>query len=85
MTTIIIGSANRCWARGSTVAETARKMLTLSEAPSVRVQVSVFSGPDEKELHDRIKVHGDDGTLSYPEALELVTQFTVRQLADLLR
>ena len=85
MTTIIIRSENRCWARGSTVAEAAKKMLTLSEAPKVRVQVSVFAGPDEPGLHDRIKVHGFDGTLSYPEALELVTQFTVSNLSALLR
>jgi hypothetical protein len=84
MTTIMMLSQNRCWTRGSTVADAAKKLLTLSHAPAGRAQVSVFAGPDEPGLHDRITVHGIDGTLDYPEAIELVTQFTVSKLSALI-
>jgi hypothetical protein len=84
MTTIMIRSQNRCWARGATVAEAAKRLLTLTGARAVRVQVTVFAGPDEPGLHERVTIHGIDGTMSYPEALELVTQFTVSKLSALL-
>jgi hypothetical protein len=84
MTTIIIRSQDRCWARAATVAEAAKKLLTLSGSPAVRAQVSVLSGPSEPGLHEAISIHGFDGTLSFPEAIELVAQFTVSKLKSLL-
>lgn len=66
------------------MADAAKKLLTLSHAPAGRVQVSVFAGPEEHGLHDLIKVHGLDGTISYPQGLELVAQFTVSKLSALI-